>query len=398
MTETLTPAPAKIPTSSWTLLVLIVASGITTFMFLPLLTLELVRRGLGVASIGIVVGAMTGSGQIASVFLGSLVARFGSKSVALCGLVVRAAGLSTFLFRDDFASYLVGSIVAGIGSTSVSLGIKTELLAAAGSRKLISLRSAAVNAGALIGPAIGAILFQVTGFNMIIAASLISYLVMGAVIVFVRFESRGAGVRPSADPPVLEDRLFASGKRRQIAVLLLLVASYWFAYSQWNLLMPLAAKQAFHTDQASSWFYIANAALILGLQYLLLVHLLGRLSSRRILLLGYGSLVDGFVVLMFGCAAPAVVAFVVLFTLGEALVSPTLDETASGLSLGHGGLGRLFGLIGSVSGAASFAGGAMTGGILSAVGTGPAASAAGLFAGLLGMVLALWGLRKKELS
>lgn len=381
-------------------MVLIVVSGITTFMFLPMLTLELVQRGLGIARVGILVGSMTGSGQIASVFLGFLVAKFGSKPLALCGLLVRAAGLSVFLFREDFTSYLVGSIIAGIGSTSVSLGIKTELLAVAGSRKLISLRSAAVNSGALLGPAIGAVLFQVTGFNTIIAASLISYLIMGVVVVFLRFES--SNVTMECQTENLEsdaDRsLFSDKNRKPILVLLTLVAAYWFAYSQWNVLMPLTAKQAFGTDQASSWFYIANAALILGFQYLLLVHLLGRLKSARILLLGFGSLFAGFLALTLGWTAPAVIAYVVFFTLGETLVSPTLDETASRLSLGHKKLGKLFGIIGTISGAASFAGGALTGWILSAAGASGLASTVGLVAGTIGILLSIWGLRKKELK
>ncbi|ASN19085.1 hypothetical protein CGK93_04825 [Arthrobacter sp. YN] len=376
---------------------MIVVSGITTFMFLPLLTLELVQRGLGIASVGILVGSMTGSGQIASVFLGFLVARFGSKTMALCGLVIRAAGLSVFLFREDFTSYLVGSIVAGIGSTSVSLGIKTELLAVAGSRKLISLRSAAVNSGALLGPAIGAVLFQLTGFNTIIAASLISYLIMGVVVAFLRFESSGGTLQGKGkhSEPGQDGPLFSEKTRKPILVLLTLVAAYWFAYSQWNVLMPLTAKQAFGTDQASSWFYIANAALILGFQYLLLVHLLGRLKSARILLLGFGSLFAGFLVLALGWTAPAVIAYVVFFTLGETLVSPTLDETASRLSLGHKRLGKLFGLIGTISGAASVAGGALTGWILSAAGAPGLASTVGLLAGSIGILLSIRGLRKK---
>lgn len=52
-----------------------------------------------------------------------------------------------FVYRLRSASF--------IGSSASALGIKTELLRLSASRKLITMRSMAINSGAIVGPARG---------------------------------------------------------------------------------------------------------------------------------------------------------------------------------------------------------------------------------------------------
>ncbi|WP_165242826.1 MFS transporter [Corynebacterium lizhenjunii] len=129
------------------LLAAIVISGITTFMFYPLIALELIARGQSPGSAGLILGFLSGTGLILSGVIGALNARLGSKALAVAGLVVRTAGLLVFAFPVDTPVYIVGAIVASLGSSANGLAIKTELMRTSASRNTITLRSIAVNLG-----------------------------------------------------------------------------------------------------------------------------------------------------------------------------------------------------------------------------------------------------------
>ena len=56
--------------STKTLLAAIVVSGVTTFMFYPLITLELLERGQSPFAVGVILGLLSGVGPTLSVFIG----------------------------------------------------------------------------------------------------------------------------------------------------------------------------------------------------------------------------------------------------------------------------------------------------------------------------------------
>ncbi|AKK08637.1 MFS transporter [Corynebacterium testudinoris] len=86
------------------LLIAIVVSGITTFMFYPLITLELLDRGIGAGATGLILGLLSGTGRILSGLIGRVNARLGSRTLAVGGLALRSVGLLVFAFDGTTGS------------------------------------------------------------------------------------------------------------------------------------------------------------------------------------------------------------------------------------------------------------------------------------------------------
>ncbi|MCA0977168.1 hypothetical protein LCM19_02185 [Qipengyuania flava] len=330
-------------------------------MFYPLVTLELFDRGQSAIAVGIILGLLSGTGQISSALIGRANFHWGSKRLAISGLVLRSAGLMVFALDANTLTYAAGAVVASIGSSSTALAIKTELMRTSISRETITLRSIAINIGALVGPAIGATLYVGASFSIIILVVVFSYASLACVLLAVSFHQ-----------PETSERRPSSGYGKNqlswylepsLVLISACVFAYWAIYAQWTLVVPILAAEGFGTPIASAWVFTGNAVLILLLQYPILVKGLVDLRSTRILLLGFASFVGTFAMLVLPKGIATVLAFATLFSFSELLISPTLDEVVGRLRGGSLGLTRAYGMVGTVGGVASVAG-ATAGGIL----------------------------------
>ncbi|MDK7749786.1 MFS transporter [Brevibacterium sp. UMB10442] len=352
--------PVDVATSStWVFLVAIVISGITTFMFYPLITLELIDRGVGAGATGLILGLLSGTGQILSGLIGVVNARLGSKTLAIGGLVLRSVGLLVFAFDSTILMYAVGAVVASLGSSSTALALKTELMRASSDRRTITMRSIAVNLGALVGPSIGGVVFVVASFSVIVLSVVTSYVLLGLGLLFVTFKP------PEESGPGTKTRVRSDGRQLDwlFFVLIGCTLAYWGIYSQWPLVVPLYAESGFGTPLGSSWVYTGNAILILVLQYPLLVKLLKPVRSSYVLALGFLLFVGSFLVLPIPAGPATVILFATLFSVAELLVSPTLDEVTAQLRREGAGLTRAYGTTATAAGVSSLIG-ASAGGAL----------------------------------
>ncbi|MGG7519745.1 MFS transporter [Allorhizobium undicola] len=325
----------------------IVVSGITTFMFYPLITLELINRHENAVAVGVILGLLSGVGRIASTFIGMVNAQWGARPVAIGGLILRSLGLSVFAFNAGTEIYALGAAVASIGSNATALAIKTELMRASMSRKTITLRSIMINLGALVGPSLGGIVYLYASFATIVVAVAISYIFLALSLCLITFH-----------PP--ENRLTSNAKKmglfsmnRSFALLSGCIFCYWALYAMWPLAVPILAEQAFSTPIASSWIYTGNALLILALQYVVLVRLLKDTAVIRVLCLGFVNFIVAFIVLVGPSLSIAIILFATFFSIGEMLVSPTLDEVTARLQGLGMGMAKSFGLTGTIAGLAS---------------------------------------------
>lgn len=345
--------------STWVFLVAIVISGITTFMFYPLITLELIDRGVGAGATGLILGLLSGTGQILSGLIGAVNARLGSKTLAIGGLALRSVGLLVFAFDSNVLTYAVGAVVASLGSSSTALALKTELMRASSDRRTITMRSIAVNLGALVGPSIGGVVFVVASFSVIVLSVVTSYVLLGLGLLFVKFKP------PEENGQDTKTRIRSDERRldRLFIVLIGCTLAYWGIYSQWPLVVPLYAESGFGTPLGSSWVYTGNAILILVLQYPLLVKLLKPVRSSYVLAIGFLLFVGSFLVLLIPAGPATVILFATLFSLAELLVSPTLDEVTAQLRREGTGLTRAYGATATAAGVSSLVG-ASAGGAL----------------------------------
>lgn len=343
--------------SSKTILGAIVVSGVTTFMFYPLITLELLDRGQTPLSVGLILGLLSGVGPTVSILLGQLNATWGSKKLSVVGLIFRSLGLGVFAFDVSTPVYVVGAIVASLSSASVALALKTELMRASTSRRMITLRSIMVNMGALVGPSIGGILFFFTSFSTIVIIAVASYLLLAFALLCIEFKPP----ETQKDDPV-EWKIW-SKLDVSFVFLCMAVFAYWAIYSLWPLVIPIVAKTGFGTAVASGWIYTGNAILILSLQYWLIVKKLSDIRSTDILIAGFAIFIVSSLLLMLPIIPAVVIIFATLFSLAEMLISPTLDEITGQVNTDGLGLTRAYGVTGTVSGLGSLIG-APLGGLL----------------------------------
>ncbi|WP_072726803.1 MFS transporter [Bifidobacterium lemurum] len=243
----------------------IVLSGIATFMINPFLALELMQKGQSAGQVGLILGVLSGFGLARSSIIGRINARFGSKPLSVLGMLMRAAGLLVFLFETNTVMYVCFAIIASLGSAAANLGVKTELMRQSTDRRLVVMRSIAVNAGALVGPAVGAILYLVLPFDDILLICISAYVLLAFGLLPLRFkppEDLG-GVSPSVQRSGTgHDRMEPA-----FVMVIMLTVMYWLIYSQWSLVVPLSAYAGFGVQTGANAIYIGNAVFILAVQY-----------------------------------------------------------------------------------------------------------------------------------
>ncbi|MCC0099509.1 MFS transporter [Streptomyces flavotricini] len=342
------------------LLVAVLFTGLTTFMFLPLLAIELTAQGIPAGRTGFLVGLLAFSGQAFSLLTGLLVDRFGAHRVMSAGFLLRVLGYVLLGFGGGGAQApLVGGIVAvGVGGSLLGLSTKTLLVSQEGTdaRTMLALRSTFVNVGVVAGPALGAAVYPL-GFGWILAACVLSHLVLGTCLVLRRpvtaSRSRLVAGRPPA--PGADGAPATPWTLRQWLPLCGLGVAYWAIYSQLNVLLPITANEMTGSTAAISVVFTANGLLVVLFQYTLLRHVFRRATARTLLVLGFLAFACAYATLIPLAGWYSLLAFVVPVTLAEMLIGPSLDEQAvnaaatrrTGLALGAmsaaGALGSLFG-------------------------------------------------------
>ncbi|WP_327131123.1 MFS transporter [Streptomyces sp. NBC_01343] len=342
------------------LLVAVLFTGLTTFMFLPLLAIELTAQGIPAGRTGFLVGLLAFSGQAFSLLTGLLVDRFGAHRVMSAGFLLRVVGYVLLGFGGGGAQApLVAGIVAvGVGGSLLGLSTKTLLVSQEGTdaRTMLALRSTFVNVGVVAGPALGAAVYPL-GFGWILAACVLSHLVLGTRLVLRRSvtasRSRPAAGRPPA--PAADGAPATPWTLRQWLPLCGLGVAYWAIYSQLNVLLPITANEMTGSTAAISVVFTANGLLVVLFQYTLLRHVFRRATARTLLVLGFLAFACAYATLIPLAGWYSLLAFVVPVTLAEMLIGPSLDEQAvnaaatrrTGLALGAmsaaGALGSLFG-------------------------------------------------------
>ncbi|MGW6406542.1 MFS transporter [Streptomyces vinaceus] len=342
------------------LLVAVLFTGLTTFMFLPLLAIELTAQGIPAGRTGFLVGLLAFSGQAFSLLTGLLVDRFGAHRVMAAGFLLRILGYVLLgLGGAGAPAPLVAGIAAvGVGGSLLGLSTKTLLVSQEGAdpRTMLALRSTFVNVGVVAGPALGAAVYPL-GFGWILAACVLSHLVLGTRLVLRRSvtASRSRPAAGRAPAPAADGAPAAPWTLRQWLPLCGLGVAYWAIYSQLNVLLPITANEMTGSAAAISVVFTANGLLVVLFQYTLLRHVFRRATARTLLVLGFLAFACAYATLIPLAGWYSLLAFVVPVTLAEMLIGPSLDEQAvsaaatrrTGLALGTmsaaGALGSLFG-------------------------------------------------------
>ncbi|MEU9332575.1 MFS transporter [Streptomyces sp. NPDC048290] len=353
------------------------AFNIGFFAVLPFLAQHL-GGAVGMAGwlVGFVLGLRTFSQQGLFVVGGALADRYGTRPVVLTGCALRIAGFGWLGWAEATGAVIGAVLLIGFAAALFSPAVESETARQAvlweraghGSRtRVLALFTVAGQAGAFVGPLLGALLLAVDFRTVCLAGAGVFVLVLAGHAWLlpqrvpgrepVRFRG-GAGL-------LLRDRRFLA--------LCCAYGAYLLAYNQLYLALPAEVARATGSQRALAWLFALSSLLVVAAQ-LPVTHRVGeRLAPRT-------AMAAGLALIAAGCAVVAVTApagwtgaagllpgagFVVLLTLGQMLVAPAARGWVPDLAE-EGRLGLYTGALSSVSGLIVLAGSAATGLLLDA--------------------------------
>ncbi|MEU6350951.1 MFS transporter [Streptomyces sp. NPDC047072] len=353
------------------------AFNIGFFAVLPFLS-EHLGQAVGMAGwlVGFVLGLRTFSQQGLFVVGGALADRYGIRPVVLVGCVLRIAGFGWLGFAEETWTVIGAVLLIGFAAALFSPAVESEVARQAviheesggGSRtRVLALFTVAGQAGAFVGPLLGALLLAVDFRTVCLAGAGVFVLVLAGHARLLpqhvpgreRVQVRG-GIKP-----LLRNRGFLA--------LCCAYGAYLLAYNQLYLALPAEVERATGSQAPLAWLFALSSLLVVTAQLPVTRRVGDRLSLRRSMVAGLLLIGAGFAVVALarpvnwtGTAGllPAA-GFVVLLTFGQMLVAPVARAWVPDLAE-EGRLGLYMGALSSVSGLIVLIGSSVTGSLLDA--------------------------------
>lgn len=308
-----------LPRQPRTLLSGVLLTSITTFMLIPLLALHLTRSGQSIAEASLVVAILAGTQQVAALFAGIAVDRWGAGRCLAAGLALRILGYLLLGGQSGLAGKGFSAGLIGLGAAMLTISILAMLGGTQDAgRGIFALRGTFINIGAVLGPLLGGLAIQ-AGFAWITTAAVLSHVLFGLLLYRDRpYPTAGAVRKPS---PLRGIRNLMRSREAIVAMTGKLL--FWFFYSQLNLTVPLYVTAVTHTRNTIVFLFAINGAVVIALQYPLMRKIPQTVSQG--LLAGAGLLCYGLCYAILGASAGmvALLAFILLATLGEMILGPT---------------------------------------------------------------------------
>lgn len=385
----------RLPRGAWLLLGGDALSALGSGLTLPFLLVYLHEvRGIELDLAGLALATVAAAGLVGNPLGGALSDRIGSRRTLALGLVVTAVGTASLAVVQSTVHAFAAAALYGAGS-AIAWPAQDALLAtlvpAAGRSAAFSVRHATLNAGLGVGAVSGALVAGLASPSALPALYVLDALSTLAFVPVVLRLREGAGSpdgrRAEESAPrggyrqVLADRAF----RRVLVVSVLLVTA---GYAQYHAAFPAFATGPGGLPPAVlGAVFAANTFAVVAAQLGVLRLLGGRRRTRGIALVGAawaGSWAVALAAGGLGGGLTGAVAFsvaMILFAVGETLLSPTLPALVNDLAPEH--------LRGRYNGASalSWSGGFLAGPALAGV-----AFTAGLANGLLLGFIAACGL------
>lgn len=351
------------------------AFNIGFYVVLPFLA-EHLGTAIGMAGwmVGLVLGLRTFSQQGLFVVGGALADRYGVRPVVLAGCVLRIAGFGWLGFAEASWAVVGAVLLIGFAAALFSPAVESEVARQAVCREeagegprthVLALFTVAGQAGAFLGPFIGALLLAVDFRAVCLAGAGVFVLVLAGHAWLLpqhipgraRVHSRG-GVR----------RLV---RNRGFLALCCAYGAYLLAYNQLYQLLPVEVERAAGSQAPLAWLFALSSLLVVTAQLPLTRWAGDRLDLRRSMAAGLLLIAAGFAVV--AVARPAAwtgtvgllpaAGYVALLTLGQMLVAPAARAWVPDLA-DDGRLGLYMGALSSVSGLIVLVGSAATGSLL----------------------------------
>lgn len=353
------------------------AFNVGFFAVLPFLSAHL-GQAMGMAGwlVGLVLGLRTFSQQGLFVVGGVLADRYGIRPVVLAGCALRIGGFVWLGYAGRTWAVVCAVLLIGLAAALFSPAVESEVARQAvvweegggGPRtRVLALFTVAGQAGAFVGPLLGASLLAVDFRTACLAGAGIFVLVLAG---HARLLPQHI---PGRDRTPVRGGLRLVVRNRPFLALCCAYGAYLLAYNQLYLVLPEEVQRATGSQTALAWLFALSSLLVVTAQLPVTRWAGERLAMRRSMAAGLLIVAAGFGVVAVALPAgwtgavglvPAA-GFVVLLTLGQMLVAPVARAWVPDLAE-EGRLGLYTGALSSVSGLIVLLGSSATGTLLDA--------------------------------
>ncbi|MDK1472031.1 MFS transporter [Streptomyces sp. 549] len=354
------------------------AFNIGFFLVLPYLAAYLGGTlGMTGALVGLVLGLRTFSQQGLFVVGGALTDRVGVRPVVLTGCVLRIAGFVWLGWAEQTWTVVGAVLLIGFAAALFSPAVESEIARQAvcweqdggGPRTgVLALFTVAGQAGAFLGPLLGALLLTVDFRAVCLAGAAVFVAVLAGHVVLLpqhipgRHPVRGRGA------------LRALLRNRPFLALCGAYSAYLLAYNQLYLALPAEIDRTAHPQVALAYLFALSSLLVVTVQLPLTRWASDRWGLRRSMTAGLLTIACGFAVVAasqgWSPGGPVgllpAAAFVVLLTVGQMLLVPAARAWLPDLAQ-EGRLGLYTGALSSLSGLVVLGGSAAAGALLDAL-------------------------------
>ncbi|RMB79793.1 MFS transporter [Streptomyces shenzhenensis] len=351
------------------------AFNIGFFAVLPFLA-EHLGQAIGMAGwlVGLVLGLRTFSQQGLFVMGGALADRYGIRPVVLAGCALRIAGFVWLGHAERTWAVICAVLLIGFAAALFSPAVESEVArqavvrekAGGGPRtRVLALFTVAGQAGAFLGPLLGALLLTADFRTVCLAGAGIFVLVLVGHARLLPQHIPGRTHRPV--------RGGARGllRNRRFLALCCAYGAYLLAYNQLYLALPAEVARATGSQTPLAWLFALSSLLVVAAQLPVTRWAGRRLTPRRSMVAGLLLVAAGFAAV--AAARPAAptgtagllpaAVLVVLLTLGQMLIAPVARAWVPDLAE-DGRLGLYTGALSSLAGLIVLAGSAATGTLL----------------------------------
>ncbi|WNV76958.1 MFS transporter [Geodermatophilus sp. DSM 44513] len=367
----------RLPAVPRLLLLSQLAFNLGFYLVVPFLVVRLTEDlALAGGLVGLVLGARTFSQQGLFFLGGGLADRFGIRPMVLLGCAVRIAGFLVLGVGTSLPAVLLGAVLTGFAAALFSPAVESALAdqgrrleeAGVASRvEVFGLDAVASTVGALVGPALGALLLP---FSFTLTAGLGAGVFLVVLLAHLRWLPRGLRTEGSGEESVLT----GWGHVLRNPAFLAFAAcycTYLLAYNQLYLALPVELVRATGGQDALGWLFVLAAALVVVAQ-LPLTARARRAGPRRALPAGFALMSAAFALVAAVAPLPPpagpwalapALGLVVLLHVGQMVAVPVAKDLVPRLA-GERRLGAHFGVLTSVGGAAVLVGSTVAGALL----------------------------------
>lgn len=359
------------------LIVTQLAFNLGFYAVLPFLSAHL-GQAMGMAGwlVGLVLGLRTFSQQGLFVVGGALADRYGIRPVVLAGCALRIAGFVWLGYAERTWAVICAVVLIGFAAALFSPAVESEVArqavaweeAGGGSRtRVLALFTVAGQAGAFVGPLLGALLLAVDFRTACLAGAGVFVLVLAGHVRLLPQRIPGRNRTP------VKGGLRLVLRNRPFLGLCCAFGAYLLAYNQLYLALPAEVERVTGSQTALAWLFALSSLLVVTAQLPVTRWVGERLAMRRSMAAGLLLVAAGFAAV--AAARPAgwsgtaglapAAGFVVLLTLGQMLVVPVARAWVPDLAE-EGRLGLYTGALSSVSGLIVLLGSSATGKLLDA--------------------------------